>query len=125
MCKEMLMNFMSRPTSGSPFARRTGGLLLALAVGLAAGCGRDDVRVYQIPKEDPWKLPTGWQSREAGTMRAARFAVPGAEGQEIDISLIPLKGMPGSLADVVNIWRQQMRMEPLENEALVKLAEKA
>jgi len=93
-------------------------------VALAGGCGRSDIHVYRIPKEDPWKLPAGWEVREPGAMRVARFAVPGPGGRETDVSLIPLKGMPGSRADVLNIWRQQLRLEPLDEEALAKMAEK-
>ena len=97
---------------------------LLMLSALLAGCGRDEIRVYQIPKEDPWKLPAGWSERPAGAMRAARFVVKGSEGREIDISLIPLKGLPTGRAEVINIWRSQLRLEPIEDEALAKLSEK-
>ena len=97
---------------------------LLLLVALLAGCGKDEIRVYQIPKEDAWKLPAGWSERPAGAMRAARFVVKGSEGREIDISLIPLKGLPTGRAEVINIWRSQLRLEPIEDDALAKLSEK-
>ena len=91
---------------------------------LLSGCGRGEIRVYQIPKEDPWKLPTGWSERPAGAMRAARFTVKGSEGRETDISLIPLKGLPTGRAEVINIWRSQLKLEPIQDDALAKLSEK-
>ena len=109
----------SRPWRSAAFA--TSVLLL---VTLLAGCGRDEIRVYQIPKEDPWKLPAGWSERPAGAMRAARFIVKGREGRETDISIFPLKGLPTGRAEVINIWRSQLRLEPVEEDALTKLSEK-
>src|SRR5713226_651036 len=72
------------------------GLLLLLAA--LAGCGRDDIQVYRIAKEQPsapeakanmpetsqdeaaaphiqWKLPLGWQERPASSMRVASFTI--------------------------------------------------
>lgn len=109
----------TRPLLGAAFATS----LLVLAA-LLAGCGRDEIRVYQISKEDAWKLPAGWSERPAGAMRAARFVVSGREGREIDISLIPLKGLPTGRAEVINIWRSQLRLEPVQDDALAKLSEK-
>lgn len=99
-------------------------LLLPLLLLLAAGCGQSNISVYQVPKEDPWRAPQGWREREPGPMRVARFAVPGKNGRDAEVSLIPLKHLPGSRADVVNIWREQMHLPPIQDEELSKLAEK-
>ena len=99
-------------------------LLLLLALGLLAGCGQGEITVYQIPKEDPWKLPPGWKQREPGAMRVGRFAVPGKNGRDLEVSIIPLRQLPGSRADVVNIWREQMHLPQIQEEELSKLTEK-
>jgi hypothetical protein len=124
--KEMLMNCLSWLRRPHLLRRgRTSLLLLALA----AGCGRhNEIRVYTIPKEHDseaaWKLPAGWEQREAGAMRAARFAVPNTNGQAADVSIIPLKNITASRADVVNLWREQIRLAPLDDESLAGQAEK-
>jgi hypothetical protein len=101
------------------------GLLLLTA---AAGCGRNDIRVYVVPKEhegEPaWKLPLGWEEREAGTMRAARFAVPNTNGPAADVSIIPLKDITANRADVINLWREQIRLPPASDETLAAQVEK-
>jgi hypothetical protein len=94
---------------------------------LAAGCGREEIRVYSVPKEDPWKLPAGWKPREAGQMRAAQFVIPAQGTIETDVSLIPIKGQmarPETIPDILNIWRQQMELEPIEPGGLAKLGQK-
>ena len=100
-------------------------LAMALTVALlTSGCERRDIEVYKIPKEDAWVLPAGWSQRDAGAMRAARFTGPGRDGRDVDVSLIPLKGLPGGRADVINIWRSQLKLEPLGDEALAQMASK-
>ena len=103
------------------------GRLLALVVVLPFlnGCGDSAIRVYTVPKEDPWMLPAAWKEEKAGGMRAARFSAPSTNGADLDISIIPIRGFGGSLADIINIWRQQMQLEPISGEAdAAKFAEK-
>src|SRR5437016_515957 len=98
-------------------------LLLALLVG---GCGRNDIQVYSVPKEksslEPWKLPSGWAQQPADTMRAARFSVPGTNGAA-EVSIIPMK-VTASRADLLNVWREQLRLAPVTESALERLTEK-
>ena len=101
--------------------------VLLLILGLA-GCGRNEIHVYSIPKEKDaqtaWKLPSGWEERPADGMRVARFAAPGKNGQEPDVAIFPLKALSGRRADVVNLWRGQIHLPAVEAEALDKLADK-
>jgi hypothetical protein len=114
-----------------------GVLVLALA-----GCDRSEVKVYRLAKEsstppapmsaDPhqpgdmssqgqsesapaklsWTLPGGWEQKPPSELRAASFAVSGKDGQIADVSVIVLPG-GGPELDLVNMWRQQMRLPPL------------
>ena len=99
----------------STFWRSTVVLLFGI---LAAGCGRDDVKVYRVAKENPstppqaampaghpdlaaagspqlkWKTPEGWNEVPPGEMRAASFNVK-KDGKQADVSVIPLPGAAG------------------------------
>src|SRR4051812_46360840 len=97
---------------------------LFCSVFLLSGCGQSDIRIYTVPKEKPslaatssegdsqphvhWQTPAGWEEREAGGMRLARFAASSKDGQEADIAVIPLRGVDAASADLVNIWRKQI-----------------
>src|SRR5262245_31191413 len=110
------------------------------------GCGRDDVQVYQIAKEQPtrptqttmppghpdssggtpslsWKLPTGWEEVPAGQMRVASFRVKGDDGKLADVSVIPLPGQAGSDLDNVNRWRGQVGLPPVSEQGLAKITQ--
>ena len=114
-----------------PFLRGVHFGCFALALlclgGFLSGCGRNDIRVYTVPKEQPslaeaetggqpevhWKLPPGWEEREGDQMRLARFAVKGTNGEAADVSIIPL----GEVAtdkkiDLINIFRNQIQLPP-------------
>ncbi len=92
---------------------------------LLTGCGKTAISVYNVPKEDGWTLPAGWQEKEAGGMRAARFSVPSTNGTDLDVSIIPIRGFGGTTAEILNIWRQQLKLEPVSNdEDAAKAAEK-
>ena len=70
-----------------------------------------------------YTLPNGWKEKTLTQMRVASFeAVEG--GKQIDISVIPLGGTAGGDAPNVNRWRGQVGLEPLDEAALTKLAEK-
>jgi hypothetical protein len=111
---------------------------------LLAGCGRDDVKVYHVAKDDSaappqnqittpeqnsisqpqppqlqWTLPDGWQERTPGQMRVASFTVTGTNGETADVGVIPLPAS-GQEIQLVNMWRQQMELPALTNETDVE-----
>jgi hypothetical protein len=106
---------------------------------LLAGCGRQEIRVYQVPKEklsetaqEPsgpgtphlhFKLPEGWTELPAGGMRAARFSVAGTNNQTLDVSAIPLPNIAASRQDIVNLWREQVHLPAVAEEELSALME--
>jgi hypothetical protein len=111
---------------------------LTLAAFALAGCGRDDVKVYHVAKDDSaapppvqittpeqmqpsqqpqlqWTLPNGWQEIAPSQMRVASFIVTNANGQTDDVGVIPLPTGGNELA-LVNMWRDQMQLPALTNE---------
>lgn len=104
--------------------------LAAAVVGLT-GCDREQVQVYTTPKEavaagQPhlhWDLPSGWQEKPAGGMRAGSFSVRGTGGEEADVSIIPLPGDSGTDLDNVNRWRSQVGLEPISADQLKSVSE--
>jgi hypothetical protein len=118
------------------------GIALVL-IGLAVGCKREEIRVYTVPKERQmevttaaqdehtsgaphihYKTPAGWVEEQPGGIRVARFSIPAKKGPEIDVSVIPLPGITASRADVVNLWREQIRLAPAKEEELGGVLEK-
>jgi len=128
---------MKRMPSLNCAARLAAMVLLCFAV--VTGCGRNDVRVYSVPKENPavemasdtqphlhWTLPQGWEEREGDQMRVARFAVRGQNGDAAEVSVIPLGGFGssgGSKDQLLNIWREQLKLSPLEPKQVQDLAQ--
>lgn len=114
--------------------------LLTLAAITLAGCGRNDVKVYHVAKEDSiapppnqtavpeqnsapqpqqpqlqWQLPNSWQEKAPSQMRVASFTVAGTNGETSDVGVIPLPTGGDELA-LVNMWRDQMQLPALTNE---------
>jgi hypothetical protein len=117
--------------------------LCALAAVALIGCGREEIKVYNAPKdpiapvtttknaaaasEEPhlhWTLPAGWTEKPAGGMRVGSFSIAGADGQVADVSIIPLGGVAGSELDNINRWRTQVNLEKVTPEGLASLTEK-
>jgi hypothetical protein len=122
------------------------GCLALAGLALTTGCGREDIRVYEAPKDRPepveaaaatpgmgerpasaapqvtWKLPAGWQERPAGTMRVGYFVIAGPDDQQAEVTIIPLTGTGGGDLDNVNRWRAQVGLGTVTAEELSKLA---
>jgi len=101
---------------------------------LLTGCGRDDVKVYHVAKDDStppdetvaleqssasqpqlhWTLPGGWQEKAPSQMRVASFNVAGANGETADVGVIPLP-VTGREIQLVNMWREQMQLPDATN----------
>lgn len=119
---------------------------------ILAGCGRNDIQVYQVAKEQGqgqlaqaqpaammppghpdtgprlpklrWKLPAGWEEVSPGEMRAASFRVAGKDGKVADVSIIPLPGLAGGDLSNVNRWRGQVGQPAVTEDELAKLAQR-
>lgn len=120
-------------------------LVLATATLLLAGCGRDDVQVYQVAKESAapaampaghpevsgqsaapqleWTLPAGWEQVSPGEMRLASFKIKGDGGKTADVGVFPLPGMAGRDIDNVNRWRGQVGLQPVSEADFAKLGD--
>ncbi len=123
--------------------------LAALALlALIASCGRDDVKVYRVAKENPpalpqagmpaghpdvstagnpqlkWKTPEGWSEVPPSQMRVASFNIRGKEGKQADVSVVPLGGPAGGDAANVNRWRGELGLSPQTPDELQKIAHK-
>ncbi len=116
-------------------------VLCALGGLLLAGCGREGIRVYSVPKERPtpetihdefqaslpqlrWKAPEGWIEQPAGGIRVARFSIPGRAGHDADVSVIPLTGVSAPKVEIVNLWREQIQLPPVKESGLPGMSEK-
>lgn len=119
-------------------------LVLALATLLSA-CHREQISVYPAPKDsapqaeaqndnqtppaDPtaaprpevgWKLPPGWTENGPDGVSLQNFSVTNADGQKAFISLTQLGDLSGKDALLVNMWRQQVGLPALDDDAAVK-----
>ncbi len=92
--------------------------LLSMAAFLA-GCGQDQIQVYQVPKEKSrWLVPAGWEEQPAEKMRVASFHIHGENNREAEVAVIPFPGMGGTDLQFVNLWRQQLKLSPLTQSEL-------
>jgi hypothetical protein len=113
--------------------------LVSVLVFAATGCKREEIQVYQAPKEAPagapaaaagaaasphggapaggrvpWTVPDGWGTKaSSSSMRIASYEVKADDGRSLDISVIPLGGQSGSLLENVNRWRNELKLAPV------------
>jgi hypothetical protein len=122
---------------------------LLLAALCLAGCERNEIKVYSVPKEQPaamasmgapsggaqpegmassapqlrWKTPDGWKEGAPSEFRVASFHIKGSGGKDADVSVIPLPGGAGGDFSNVNRWRNQVGLEPVSEAEFAKIAE--
>ncbi|MBM3831978.1 MAG: hypothetical protein FJ403_01640 [Verrucomicrobia bacterium] len=105
------------------------------------GCAKEEIRVYTTPKQTNapsmakaeadgpelphanWNVPKGWIEKPASGMRVGSFSIRGPDGQEADVSIIPLGGRAGSELENINRWRGQIGLEPVPAEQLSALTQ--
>jgi len=126
----------------------------ALILILAAGCGRDDVKVYHVATNDiavalppvtapmPATMSGDLPAPDNSGLPKLKYTLPtgwkekaltqmrvasfeiSEAGKTADVSVIPLGGSSGGDAANVNRWRGQVGLPPVPEDALAKLAEK-
>ena len=70
-----------------------------------------------------YDVPPGWQEQPLTAMRAASFKVAGTAGHEADVSVVFLAGQAGGDLANVNRWRDQLKLGPIDEQALAQSAE--
>ena len=138
----MKMNFVLwRRRCFSSINRHSKWLLLVAVVAVAGGCGREEIQVYNAPKEPvktvaqspgrsmglpparpqvTWTLPKGWQESGAGQMSVASFSIKGEGSTEAQVTITPLTKLAGRDAEIVNMWREQVGLAALDREEALK-----
>ncbi|MBI3291325.1 MAG: hypothetical protein HYZ73_00715 [Elusimicrobia bacterium] len=104
--------------------------LFIMCCSFLAGCRGEGIQTYRIPKEPPpllgegmvtpqaqrdidWTAPTGWKEQAPSAMRVGSFLVPGEDGMQADVSVVPLSGEAGGDLANINRWRGQLNLEPI------------
>jgi hypothetical protein len=72
-------------------------------------------------KEISWTLPEGWSEKPASAMRVGSFLIKGSNGQDADVSVVPLAGDAGGELANINRWRGQLQLEPIAEEQLPEI----
>jgi hypothetical protein len=70
------------------------------------------------PTDITWKKPATWTEQPPSSMRVGSFLVTGPDGQQADVSIIPLSGSAGGDLANINRWRDQIDLPPLSADAL-------
>ena len=110
------------------------------------GCKKPQIRVYLAPKDAPavaaaeavsaspeigppkpkpqlsYTLPAGWSEAAPNSVSAASFAIKSG-GAEANVAITPLPNLAGREAMVVNMWREQAGLAPIEDAELAKTLE--
>lgn len=122
-------------------------LLIAVAAATLAGCRKDEVHAYRVPKDKnppmlpgmagaapgggnadataaasapaalQWTAPETWQELPAAGMRRGSFTINGDDGATADLSVIAFPGEAGGLASNLNRWRGQIGLPALDADA--------
>ena len=118
-------------------------LLLLLLLIWVAGCGRNEITTYTVVKDAPppaaapahagretaaarprpqlaWTLPKGWQELGPGQMSLASFSIPAADGSATQVSITQLGRLSGRDVEIVNMWRDQLGLDPVSREEAEK-----
>lgn len=112
---------------------RSTALFAVCGLVLLAGCGQDEIRVYEVARAEappareeaaaprserpqvPWTVPQGWQeTTNTSGMRMASYGVGTPDGRSMDVSVVVLGADSGSVLDNVNRWRRELKLPPIE-----------
>ena len=69
-----------------------------------------------------YQTPAGWTEEAPNSVRVASFKI-NRNGQQADVSIVPLSGMAGGDVANVNRWRGQIGLEPAADDDLRKAAQ--
>ena len=125
---------------------RSGQLFCVPLLAALLGCKKEEIQVYQAPKDmaapapvlssapaaapaetgtsrPPWNVPEGWTEKEASGMRIASYSIAAPDGRTADASVVPLGPTAGSELDNVNRWRGQLGLGAVTDAELAGLTQ--
>src|SRR5579872_3558185 len=97
---------------------------------LWAGCQREQIAVYRVPKEPEaaiggaegeavatpkiqWKTPPGWEEQRPDEMSVATFSIPGDAGRQGRFSVLAFPDRKANNLNLVNVVRADAGLPPL------------
>ncbi len=128
-----------------PHSASTAAIFCTLAMGFG-GCKKPHIRVYLAPREVPataaaepapereesapprpkpqisYTLPPGWTEAASSSVSVASFAIKSGSA-EANVAITPLPNLAGKEAMVVNMWREQAGLAPIDDAELAKTLE--
>jgi hypothetical protein len=145
-----MKSVMQRRRIEQAFGKQSKWLLAVVLVASGGGCQREEIKVYTVTKEPEkpmvaqshnhgsgmgmgipkarpqvsWTLPAGWKEGGAGQMSVASFSIKGEGEAEAQVTITPLAKLAGRDAEIVNMWREQVGLKPLERDEALKQFEK-
>ena len=123
---------------------------LALTSIILTGCsGESEIKTYRVAKEDTHthsaaaaataagamsqqrpniphihgEATEGWQELQPEKMRVASYRIAGENGKSAELAVIPLPGVGKIELRSVNMWREELQLEPLTSEQLKEQTE--
>jgi hypothetical protein len=120
-------------------------VLIAFAVAMTlVSCHNDKIEVYKIPKEEinvamqrasagkvpppsnpvQWTKPDDWSEQPLSEMRLGSFKVDGSNAASADVSVIAFPGEAGGLISIINRWRGQLQLAPLDEDQLSQIIQR-
>src|SRR5687768_8772476 len=126
------------------------GLVALSASALLVGCsGESEIKTYRVAKDDTHthtglssasaagatnpqrpniphihgEAAQGWQELPPEKMRIASYRIAGENGKSAELAVIPLPGVGKIELRSVNMWREELQLEPLTSEQLKEQAE--
>jgi hypothetical protein len=67
-----------------------------------------------------WTVPKGWKSQPPSAMRVGSFLITGKDGQQADVSVVPLSGDAGGDLANINRWRDQIELRAMNEDELAR-----
>jgi hypothetical protein len=95
----------------------------ASAAGPSAAMGANPHGDMGVRPQARWTAPAGWKEETPSQMRLASFSIEGDNGMQATVAVIPMAGMTSQQNEVVNLWREQLKLEPLGTAAIAALGE--
>ena len=102
-------------------------LVAIITMGLFSGCSKEAITVTTIPKERvnlAYVAPDHWKLQAGSAMRAVSFSIPDDHGHNGEVSVLPMPRLNIDDIEIVNLWRQQVGLEPTTADQVSELASK-